>query len=58
MRGYMHMRASALGSQRCQLLLELELQVVVSHSTWVLRTKLRPMARRKEGTLMSTWSGL
>ena len=47
MRGYMHMRASALGSQRCQLLLELELQVVVSNQCGCWEPNSGPLQEAK-----------
>lgn len=34
--GYVHVRVSAYRGQRCQVPMELELHVVVSHLMWVL----------------------
>lgn len=40
-----HVGSDAYGGQRALDLLELEIQVVVSHSTWVLGSELRSSGR-------------
>ena len=49
--GHVHVCKGTTGGQRCQVLLELELQEVMSHLLWKLRIELRPSAEILLSTL-------